>query len=124
MLQKIRNFFRGVRGDGSGLSYAGRQVDTAKAVTEMMEHAKLVGCDVVVTFEVGERRETMVCHPNSDAVRDLYQIIHRSRRYWLELWKKELDTDAQRRLCDSLEKKLDGEGWGSGGNKEGGDRTG
>lgn len=96
MLQTIRNFFKGMRGGRPGLSYAGQQVDTATAIIEMIDHARVVGCDVVVTIQVAERREQMVCHPDSDAAKDLYQTVSRSRRHWIELWKKELQTDYQR----------------------------
>lgn len=122
MLQKIRNFFKGMRGGLPGLSYAGQQVDTATAITEMIDHARIVGCDVVVTIQVAERREQMVCHPDSDAAKDLYQTVSQSRRYWIELWKKELETDSQRRIWDKIERRLDGEGWENGNNHATGDR--
>lgn len=111
-----------MRGGLPGLSYAGQQVDTATAITEMIDHARIVGCDVVVTIQVAERREQMVCHPDSDAAKDLYQTVSQSRRYWIELWKKELETDSQRRIWDKIERRLDGEGWENGNNHATGDR--
>ena len=109
MLQKIKEFFRGMRCNGTRLSYVEQQVDEAAELLEMMDRAKVLGIDIEISVRVGERQgATVLLRPGSTAASDLYQIISRSMKYWVEVWGKEVGNPrASDALWQRIERNMD-----------------
>ena len=110
MLQKIKEFFKGSRPHRSALTLTEEQVDTGTAIIEMLDHARIVDCDVVITISVGNRTEGMIFRGGSgDEIADrLYQMVSVARMFWVDEWKKEQDSHAER-LWTRISKKIDEE---------------
>jgi hypothetical protein len=109
MFQKIRAFLFGSGGGRSQLSYVERQIDTGKAILEMMDKARVLGVDVHVWIGVEEAKEGATFPADSAAAGDLYKIVSRSLAFWVERYAKEQGGACAERIWREIERKLDQE---------------
>lgn len=97
MLRKIGDFISGLRKNRAGFSETERQIDTGTAIIEMFDKAEVLDVEIVVTFQVGEARESMImCGRRDDATSAMYQVVSRVRSYWLGVLKRENMANAER----------------------------
>ena len=77
MLQKIKAFFKDrrpvVAGGKTDLEV---QIEIGTAIIEMLDKARVLDQDVIISIEVGWRRESIICRGKGDKVVDwLYQTV-------------------------------------------------
>lgn len=107
MLQKIKAFLFGSGGGRPKLSYVEQQIDTGKAILEMIERAQVLGIDIQVWIEVGDAREGMTLPGGGVAANDIYHTVSNALRFWLERYSDEQGDAAAKRIWESIERKLD-----------------
>jgi hypothetical protein len=112
MFNKIKRFFSSRKETFSGLSYVEQQIDQGLAVLEMLDKAKVLGADVIVTVRVGEVIEEMSCPGGRGELTDsLYQVLSRSVRFWIdEYMKSGVYTESMQRVWDRVYRRLFGDG--------------
>jgi hypothetical protein len=106
MFQTIKAFLFGSGEGRSELSHVERQIDTGKAILEMMDKARVLGVDVQVWIGVEEAKEGAVFPADSVAAGDLYKIVSRALEFWVEKYAKEQGDACAARIWREIERKL------------------
>lgn len=113
MLQKIKAFFKDRRGVVTGgKTDLEVQIEIGTAIIEMLDKARVLDQDVIVSIEVGWRRESIICRGKGDKVVDwLYQTVSGLRlARMIELQERQA-KESEERIWDNIERKMDqGEG--------------
>jgi hypothetical protein len=116
MLQKIKAFFKDRRpvitGGKTDLDV---QIEIGTAIIEMLDKARVLDQDVIISIEVGWRRESIICRGKGDKVVEwLYQTVSGLRlTRMIELQERQA-KESQKRIWENIERKMDGGEWGDG----------
>jgi hypothetical protein len=116
MLQKIKAFFKDRRpvitGGKTDLDV---QIEIGTSIIEMLDKARVLDQDVIISIEVGWRRESIICRGKGDKVVNwLYQAVSGLRlTRMIELQERQA-KESQKQIWENIERKMDGGKWWDG----------
>lgn len=116
MLQKIKAFFKDRRPViAGGKTDLEVEIEIGTAIIEMLDKARVIDQDVIISIEVGWRRESIICRGKGDKVVNwLYQTVSGLRlTKMIELQQRQAKEDMDRNWR-GIERKMDGGKWGDG----------
>jgi hypothetical protein len=116
MLQKIKAFFKDrrpvVAGGKTDLEV---QIEIGTAIIEMLDKARMLDQHVVVSFEVGWQKESIICRGKQDKILNwLYQAISGLRLTKMTELRRQQAEASEKRIWQQIERKMDGGKWGDG----------
>jgi hypothetical protein len=114
MLQKIKAFFRDRRPViAGGKTDLEVQIEIGTAIIEMLDKARVLDQDVIISIEVGWRQGgSILCRGKGDKITDwLYQTVSGLRLTKMMKLKERQAKESEERIWDNIERKMEqGEG--------------